>query len=77
MLKVKKAWLLKNLPMSVVVELENGEMKHFNKLLGNVTEEDLKPYKSYHPEKVRKIKKKDLLNCLYPVYGLEKQNNRV
>ena len=72
MLKVKKAWFLKNLPMSVVIELESGELKQFNKLLANVTEEDLKPYKTYHPDKIVGTHKKDLMSSLYPIYNLER-----
>ena len=72
MIKVKRAWLLKNLPASVVVELEDGTLKHFNKMLKSLTEADLKPYNSSHPKSYPRTHCKEFGWAFYPIFNLEK-----
>lgn len=69
---INGAWYVDELPTEIVVELESGDLKHcalspFRKL----SEADLKPYKGYHP---RKMKGQPLPTYLYQFYGLEKND---
>lgn len=69
-MKVTGAWYLDVLPMHIVLELENGELK-----MAPITPlEPIKPermtaYKGYHP---RKCSGHPLPEYLYKFYGLEK-----
>lgn len=71
-MKVKGAWYLDALPVHLIIELNNGELK-----MAPITPmEPIKPermtaYKGYHP---RKCSGHPLPDYLYRFYGLEKDS---
>lgn len=67
---VNGAWYVNQLPTMVVVELADGSLGMFNLTpFRAITETDIKPYKGYHP---RKMKGHPLPDYLYRFYGLER-----
>lgn len=69
---INGAWYVDALPTAIVVELQDGTLKHFNLTpFRHLSEVDLKPYRGYHP---RKMKGQPLPNYLYRFYGLEKSS---
>jgi len=67
---VNGVWYVSELQNDIVIELQDGMLVHtalspFRK----IDDTDFKPYKGYHP---RKMKGKPLPAYLYPFYGLEK-----
>ena len=69
-MKINGAWYVDEFPTAIVIELQDGTLKHFNLTpFRKITDADLKPYKGYHP---RKMKGQPLPDYLYRFYGLEK-----
>lgn len=69
---INGAWYVDSLPTAVVVEMPNGKLFHFNLTpFRKISDADLKPYKGYHP---RKMKGQPLPDYLYRFYGLEKND---
>ena len=69
---INGAWYIDSLPTAIVVEMFDGELFHFNLTpFRKISDSDLKPYKGYHP---RKMKGQPLPDYLYRFYGLEKNN---
>ncbi len=69
-MKINGAWYVAELPTEIVVEMSDGKLFHFNLTpFRKISDADLKPYKGYHP---RKMKGQPLPDYLYRFYGLEK-----
>ena len=71
-MKVKGAWYLDALPMHIVIELENGELKMAPiRPIEPIKPERMTAYKGYHP---RKCSGYPLPAYIYKFYGLEKNS---
>jgi hypothetical protein len=84
---VTGAWAIPQLPMSILVELPDGEMKYFGVLMQDYYErhadrpfvarypkdEDLKDYKGYHPKTISSAVACSQIDA--SVYGLSIQSS--
>ena len=71
-MKINGAWYVDALPTEIVIELQDGTLKHFNLTpFRHITDADLIDYKGYHP---RKMHGQPLPDYLYGFYGLEKSD---
>lgn len=69
-LVVNGAWYTNNYPNLIITELADNSLKMFYLTpFRKIGETDLKPYKGYHP---RKMKGSPLPEYLYRFYGLER-----
>lgn len=70
MITVNGAWYVDSLPTMLVAEMADGTLKMFDmQMFRQVAENELKPYKGYHP---RRMKGHPLPEYLYRFYGLER-----
>ena len=70
MTTVNGAWYVDSLPTMLVAEMADGTLKMFDmQMFRQVAENELKPYKGYHP---RRMKGSPLPEYLYRFYGLER-----